>query len=499
MNSGRRPPSSQGFRPSSSQGRRPPAPPEPTKLTEWMLSEVLGEDIPLSRAASLRLVDRGLTELDAVGKCPKLRQLDVSFNPLESLKGIQSLKDLREIILCGVGLKSLANVFLSLKELRSVVLDSNKLVSFKNLGSLPKLESLSAVSNSLVTLADVAPYVTLNILDVTDNKLTNLEGLSKLSRLSELRAGYNDLSSVTGNMLPKSLLELELQHNRLASDFKWLRRLSSLKVLRLDGNALGPSALASFPPLPTLSELSAAKTGLADLAPLGRLCPALEILDVRHNSVSEWPAVDALAALEELFVLRMDGNPVVATPEGRASLIARLPNIETLDGLDLNRPSKEARERMILENAEKERMRRDAQGSINSNVDSAFEDNDNNLGNNRDDSTVAIGGRQTSKESKVFDLESGSDDRDSTPSDGVRSGLSRDSEEGGKRRVGGRESDRGGERGEGRHVRGSASEREKRERRGDDDDDDDDDDDGYGDAKDSLRATAESIGVPSIS
>jgi len=107
-----------------------------------------------------------------------------------------------------------------------------------------------------------------------------------------------------------------------------------LRTLNLDDNNVSQPLLLET--LDKLMVLSLPRNGLTDLGTLGS-CRTLQRLDVSENYISGLRSVELIGDLSRLAVLDLRGNPCcgtedVLTPNYRERVIARMPQIVSLDG-----------------------------------------------------------------------------------------------------------------------------------------------------------------------
>ncbi|KAG5510102.1 hypothetical protein JKF63_06997 [Porcisia hertigi] len=149
----------------------------------------------------------------------QVRQLDLSYNSLYNIRGLEGLTHLTVLNISHNGLRSLSGGLpLTLRKLDA---SHNSLVSLQNAALLP-LESLTSLNIAFNDLEDLrgVPNVTaqLTYLDVRSNRLTSLMGIEHCSHLHELHAEANLL--------------------REAADVASIKSLPHLKAVFLSGNPL---------------------------------------------------------------------------------------------------------------------------------------------------------------------------------------------------------------------------------------------------------------------
>ncbi|KAK7200678.1 Leucine Rich repeat [Novymonas esmeraldas] len=149
----------------------------------------------------------------------QVRQLDLSYNALYTIRGLEGLTHLTVLNISHNGLRSLGGGLpLTLRELDA---SHNNIASLQNAALLP-LRSLTSLNVSFNDLEDLrgVPNVTAQLthLDVRSNRLASLDGIEHCGQLSTLHAEANLLREV--------------------ADVASLKCLSLLKTVYLSGNPL---------------------------------------------------------------------------------------------------------------------------------------------------------------------------------------------------------------------------------------------------------------------
>jgi Leucine-rich repeat (LRR) protein len=175
----------------------------------------------------------------ALESFPTLRSLNLSFNALTSLRGIEAAVDLRELKAYG-----------------------NHIASLQGIEKCKKLERLLLNSNDLTESAINAGAG---------------GGISECKFLKQLRLDHNRLSATTGlaGLFDKclSLQDLDISDNYDIRSLNGLK-LRMLMTLRASGNAISDVAILHLVGVPALEELHLDRnriTSVAGLAPLSKL------------------------------------------------------------------------------------------------------------------------------------------------------------------------------------------------------------------------------------
>ncbi|GBG63197.1 hypothetical protein CBR_g36965 [Chara braunii] len=232
----------------------------------------------------LVLHDNQLKHIPPLDKFEKLELLDVSFNQLKTLAGIEKVSP-------------------ALKELYAA---KNKIQAIEGLSQLSNLLTLELGSNHLRVMENMEGLTSLQNLWLGKNKIreVNLCGLKGLLRISMMS---NRLTRMTGFEGCEVLQELYLSHNGI-SRMEHLCNLRSLQILDLANNRL--------------SEIE-------DVESLTKL------EDFWFND-NQLPSLDGIGdklkgARLTLTTIYLERNPVASDPDYIGKLRREFPNIQQID------------------------------------------------------------------------------------------------------------------------------------------------------------------------
>jgi Leucine-rich repeat (LRR) protein len=144
-----------------------------------------------------------------------LRSVNVSFNALEKINGLQQLNDLRELRL-----------------------NNNKIAFIGGLEKCKKLERLHLQNNAVKRITGLMEAKFLKQLRLDNNQIEVYEGLDKCLSLEDLDLSRNCIRTIAG-IKSRSMTTLRMSNNEL-SEIKLgdLAGVQALEELHLDGNRL---------------------------------------------------------------------------------------------------------------------------------------------------------------------------------------------------------------------------------------------------------------------
>jgi hypothetical protein len=235
------------------------------------------------------------------------------------------------LLLKNTGLKHM-DAAAALTELRDLDLSFNQISAIRGLQEAQKLEELSLVNNKVKEPKGLEDCTALKTLDLANNGLTALPDISKMHLLERLVLRINQIESLKDFKGGKSLRHLDLSVNKLTS-LNGLPVLPNLTYLGLEHNQL-----FTLEGLGELPQLRTVKLGNNKLESVDRLatCPMLESADLESNKITALPRFQ-----RELARLEIKGNPVATAalaapkkPTPRLVLPAQADRVSTLPAID---------------------------------------------------------------------------------------------------------------------------------------------------------------------
>lgn len=237
----------------------------------------------LTNAPNLELlaaVNVGLTSLDQVPGHKGLKNLELSFNKLAAVTGIDKFPALTFLELAG-----------------------NKVTGIEPLGSLPGIEILGLAENPITDLSPLNTLANLKSLRLDGLKLNEVPDLGTKDKLLELSLNNNSLTGISSLTSYPALAEVSVNSNKLTT-VAGVEKMANLKKLWLNDNAI--KELGQLPK--SLREIACEKNGMTSLDWLkGQDLPELTLLNFSHNAIED---LAPLTEHEGIVSLAFTGNKV---------------------------------------------------------------------------------------------------------------------------------------------------------------------------------------------
>ena len=271
-----------------------------------------------SNASYLDLSKLELTEIPKeISKLTQLTDLNLSYNQLTNIKGIENLTHLTNLNLGGnqftaindiEKLTQLTNLDLSfnqltiikgiekLTQLTNLNLSGNQLTEIKGIEKFTLLTILNLNSNQLTEIKGIENLTQLTILDLYSNQLTEIKGIEKLTLLTHLDLGVNQLTEIKGLENITQLTGLYLYNNKL-TEIKGIENLSQLTSLYLGGNQL--KEIKGIDLLTKLTDLNLRSNQFTEIKGIENLTQ-LSNLNLSNNQLTEIKGIENLTQLTNL-------------------------------------------------------------------------------------------------------------------------------------------------------------------------------------------------------
>ncbi|KAL5490033.1 hypothetical protein ACEPAI_4866 [Sanghuangporus weigelae] len=257
-----------------------------------------------------------------------------------------------------IGLDKVRGKLARLERLREISLDAEEVAYADSPGEIkrtcPNVRSLD-LSNTLLASWDTIAVVAnelpaLRELSLNSNRFSSLNDTTNLRSafmsLEELRLNETFISWAEVVLLltvMPNLRAIELGYNNMerlgSTEFQDQLSGTKLQVLNLDENKLHDwhDVMEAIAPFKKLARLILTANRLQRIlqTPITQIAlPNIRHLGLQDNLISEWRDIDSLNVwLPNLKTLNMNGNPIFSrSTDFRQQVIARLPNLEVLNG-----------------------------------------------------------------------------------------------------------------------------------------------------------------------
>ncbi|GAQ86745.1 hypothetical protein KFL_003090020 [Klebsormidium nitens] len=248
----------------------------------------LGQYTALHNLTELVLHDNKITQLPDLRHFTALTSLDVSFNELSELAGVEHLpSSLKQLYFAKNEIGTLPSLS-HLSHLEILELGSNKIKVMSGLGGLPALRELWLGRNKIREI-DLGGLTGLVRLSLQSNRLTHIAGLEGCAGLEELYLSHNGINTLEGLDGLARLRILDVSANRV-DRVQGLEHLTRLEDLWLNDNQI-----------PSLAGLGVALVGCTGT----------------------------------LTTLYLENNPAAKDPQYVLKLREQLPNLRQLDAIML--------------------------------------------------------------------------------------------------------------------------------------------------------------------
>ena len=159
---------------------------------------------------------------------------EIYFKKFSDIKGIEKLKDLKELFLLGNFLEDLDGIEV-LENLEVLYLKLNYLGEINHINKLTNLKELNLEDNGIKIIRGLDNLTNLEYLSLSYNEIEKIENLENLKNLRELYLDYNNIKEIEGLEKLTNLKILCLNANEI-SEIKGLEELTNLDKLNLEDN-----------------------------------------------------------------------------------------------------------------------------------------------------------------------------------------------------------------------------------------------------------------------
>ena len=311
-----------------------------------------------------------------------VRKLNISFNRIRSLDGIDQLPQLKQLLAYACDIDSIECIR-SIPKIETVFLQQNKISRMGDtFNGLSKLLELRLDQNKIIKIEYLNSCVSLRKLDLSFNNIENLSGLNGLQQLQELKISNNNIKTLSSLKSLPSMRDLDVSNNQIKS-LDGIQNIPTLEYIRADHNLIaevkllsligsnktkftndnnGSSSKVSKPSTtattstggskknsmtevaalsgPMLSELSLTGNRIRSIHNLEIYRDTLELLDLSSNNLTSGEANNIILTVQKcikLTELRVYNNPICEDSAAMDKLILELstacPALKAVDGL----------------------------------------------------------------------------------------------------------------------------------------------------------------------
>uniref|UniRef100_A0A914C016 Uncharacterized protein n=1 Tax=Acrobeloides nanus TaxID=290746 RepID=A0A914C016_9BILA len=276
---------------------------------------------------------REKNEIDILSTLPKLAILDMTGNPVMEAEGF-----LKKVLLQNPNLMSVNCERIQNEERRLAIKKAGKALTMdyieKHVFKIELKTSLILKNHELQTIAldraAVAKLQHIELMDLSWNSLENSNELAPLCRLTQLILAHNSMNTLAGESLGEkeafiNLEFLDLSYNHITSQALYrlgITRLPKLKKLCLAGNQINRLDLAVFD-LKELEELDLSQNEIKSIKK--KTVNQLRKLDLSWNRLKD---IDGLST-PNLLVLNITNNKI--TTCSAIKFITQMPKLHELN------------------------------------------------------------------------------------------------------------------------------------------------------------------------
>lgn len=176
----------------------------------------------------LDLYDNLISTIRGLDTLTNLRTLDLSFNKIKHIKNVSTLTSLTELYFVQNRITKIENLE-SLVNLTMIELAANRIREIENLDHLTNLKELWLGKNKITSIQNLTPLTSLRLVDLKSNRLTSISGLEALTELEDLYVSHNAITEIGQESLRTNtkLRVLDISNNRITK----LENISHLKKL----------------------------------------------------------------------------------------------------------------------------------------------------------------------------------------------------------------------------------------------------------------------------
>lgn len=347
--------------------------PKDRALDSQIALSLIGRDAPHDLIVNRDLV----TRIGNLCDVAFVRKLNISFNQIHSLDGIDQLPQLKQLLAYACEIDKI-ECLKAISKIEVVMLQQNKIYKMNDtFSAMSKLQELRLDQNKLSKIEFLSGCVSLRKLDLSFNNIDSLTGLSGLQQLQELKVSNNSIKTLTPLKALPSMKDLDVSNNQLKS-IDGVQQMPTLEYLKADHNMISELKMSTImnsnkrtaadmnkdtKSTDKKSTAGSAKKGVVELADtvgpmlveitlsgnrirsiegLELFKATLESVDLSSNNLGAGELsniVNTLKQCSKLNELRMYMNPISAeesTLQQLADMLTQAcPSLRALDGLSI--------------------------------------------------------------------------------------------------------------------------------------------------------------------
>lgn len=166
-----------------------------------------------------------------------VRKLNISFNRIRSLEGIDQLPQLKQLLAYACDIDNIECIR-SIPKIETVFLQQNKISKMGDtFNGLSKLLELRLDQNKIIKIEYLNSCVSLRKLDLSFNNIENLSGLNGLQQLQELKISNNNIKTLSSLKSLPSMRDLDVSNNQIKS-LDGIQNIPTLEYIRADHNLI---------------------------------------------------------------------------------------------------------------------------------------------------------------------------------------------------------------------------------------------------------------------
>ncbi|MGN1299501.1 MAG: leucine-rich repeat domain-containing protein [Candidatus Scatovivens sp.] len=260
----------------------------------------------LKQLETLILTSNPIEDLKPIETLNNLKELEIYYpewtsyrNSIKNISVIENLVNLQKVVLTNNDELSDINFLSNLTNLKYLDLHLNSITDVEVIKQLSNLEYLNLNGNKISNIEELSGLINLKYLDITNTQTQDISFVKQFSQLKELRAASNNISELD---LLKNLTQLEkvsLRSNNI-KDISSFENLVNIKELYLGRNDI--DNISSLENLVELYFLELSDNNITDITVIQNL-NKIKDLELANNKIEDVTAIKNLSNLEILVIV----------------------------------------------------------------------------------------------------------------------------------------------------------------------------------------------------